>query len=45
MKADAQKAKIEVEYISAADVAKGFDEMFNQPPAVIEAMKKYLQPG
>ena len=45
MMADALKAQIEVQYISAADVAKGFNDMFNQPPAVIEAMKKYLQPG
>jgi hypothetical protein len=31
-------------YISAQEVTKGFNEMMNQPPPVIEAMKKYLQP-
>ncbi len=42
--AEAKKAQIDVSYISAADVTKGFNEMMNQPPPVIEAMKKYLQP-
>jgi hypothetical protein len=32
-------------YISGQDVAKSFNEMMNQPPRVIEAMKKYLQPA
>jgi tripartite-type tricarboxylate transporter receptor subunit TctC len=43
--AEAKKAQIDVSYISAQEVAKGFHEMLSQPPQVIEAMKKYLQPG
>jgi tripartite-type tricarboxylate transporter receptor subunit TctC len=43
--ADATKTQIVMHYISAQDVAKGFDEMINQPPNVLEAMAKYLQPG
>jgi tripartite-type tricarboxylate transporter receptor subunit TctC len=42
--AEAKKAQIDMEYISAQDVIKGFDEMMSQPPQVIEAMNKYLQP-
>jgi tripartite-type tricarboxylate transporter receptor subunit TctC len=42
--AEAKKAQIDMNYISAQEVAKGFNEMMNQPPQVIEAMKKYLQP-
>jgi len=41
---EAKKAQIDMEYISAEAVRKGFDEMMNQPPAVLEAMNKYLQP-
>ena len=33
-----------MEYISAQDVIKGFDEMMNQSAQVTEAMNKYLQP-
>jgi tripartite-type tricarboxylate transporter receptor subunit TctC len=40
--AEARKAQIDMEYISAQDVTKGFDEMMSQPPQVIEAMHKYL---
>jgi tripartite-type tricarboxylate transporter receptor subunit TctC len=40
--AEAKKAQIDMEYISPEDVSKGFDEMMNQPPAVLEAMHKYL---
>jgi tripartite-type tricarboxylate transporter receptor subunit TctC len=43
--AEAQKAQIDMNYISAEDVTKNFKEMMNQPPQVIEAMKKYLQPA
>ncbi len=43
--AEATKAKIEINYISGPEVTKGFHEMMNQPPPVIEAMKKYLTPG
>jgi tripartite-type tricarboxylate transporter receptor subunit TctC len=39
---EAKKAQIDMEYISAQDVIKGFDEMINQPPKVLEAMHKYL---
>jgi tripartite-type tricarboxylate transporter receptor subunit TctC len=42
--AEAKTAKIDMEYISAQDVMKGFDEMMNQPPSVVEAMNKYLKP-
>src|SRR5499433_2680501 len=41
---EAKKAQIDMEYLSAEAVSKGFDEMMNQPPAVLEAMNKYLQP-
>ena len=34
-----------MQYISAQDVIKGFNEMMNQPQSVLEAMNKYLQPG
>jgi tripartite-type tricarboxylate transporter receptor subunit TctC len=42
---EATTAKIDMEYISPQEVMKGFDEMMNQPPAVLEAMAKYLQPS
>jgi tripartite-type tricarboxylate transporter receptor subunit TctC len=42
--AEAKKAQIDITYISAEDVTKNFNEMMNQPPPVIEAMKKYLVP-
>jgi tripartite-type tricarboxylate transporter receptor subunit TctC len=41
---EAKKAQIDMEYISAQDVIKGFDEMMSQSPQVLEAMNKYLQP-
>lgn len=40
--AEAKKAQIDMEYISAQDVSKGFNEMMSQPPQVLEAMHKYL---
>ena len=43
--AEAKKAQIDMVHISAQDVIKGFDEMMNQSPQVLEAMNKYLQPG
>lgn len=42
--AEAKKAQIDMEYISAQDVIKGFDEMMSQSPKVLEAMNKYLLP-
>jgi len=45
LQAEAKKAQIDMNYISGQDVAKSFNEMMNQPPGVIEAMKKYLQPA
>lgn len=42
---DAKKAQIDMTYGSPQDVAKGFDELLGQPQSVIDAMKKYLQPG
>jgi len=41
---EARKSQIDMEYISAQDVVKGFDEMMSQSPQVLEAMNKYLQP-
>jgi len=45
LQAEAKKAQIDVSYISGQDVTKSFNEMMTQPPQVIEAMKKYLQPA
>src|SRR5215472_5102861 len=41
--AEAKKAQIDINFISAQDVTKSFTEMMSQPPQVVEAMKKYLQ--
>ena len=43
--AEAEKAKIEMEYISPEQVTKWFGELLNQPPQVLEAMNKYLKVG
>jgi tripartite-type tricarboxylate transporter receptor subunit TctC len=43
--AEAEKAKIHMEYISADAVTKMFGELLNQPPQVLEAMNKYLKVG
>jgi tripartite-type tricarboxylate transporter receptor subunit TctC len=43
--ADAEKAKINMEYISADQVSKWFGDLLNQPPHVLEAMNKYLKVG
>jgi tripartite-type tricarboxylate transporter receptor subunit TctC len=43
--AEAKKAQIDFNYTSAQDVTKSFNEMMSQPPQVVEAMKKYLQPA
>jgi tripartite-type tricarboxylate transporter receptor subunit TctC len=45
LQAEAKKAQIDINYISGPDVTKSFGEMMSQPPAVVEAMKKYLSPG
>jgi tripartite-type tricarboxylate transporter receptor subunit TctC len=45
LQAEAKNAKIDMTYISSQDVTKAFVEMMNQPPQVLEAMSKYLQPG
>ena len=45
LQAEAKKAQIDINYISGPDVAKSFAEMMNQPPQVVDAMKKYLTPG
>jgi tripartite-type tricarboxylate transporter receptor subunit TctC len=42
--AEAKKSGIDMEYIPAETVVKGFNEMMNQPQSVIDAMNKYLQP-
>jgi tripartite-type tricarboxylate transporter receptor subunit TctC len=44
-KSDAERAQLHVEHISADEVAKRFNELMNQPPAVLDAMGKYLKPG
>jgi tripartite-type tricarboxylate transporter receptor subunit TctC len=44
LQSEAKAVQIEMQYITAQDVIKGFDEMMNQPPHVLEAMNKYLQP-
>jgi tripartite-type tricarboxylate transporter receptor subunit TctC len=43
--AEAKKAKINMEYISAENVTKWFGDLLNQPPQVLEAMNKYLKVG
>jgi tripartite-type tricarboxylate transporter receptor subunit TctC len=43
--AEAKKAKIHMETISADEVTKGFAELINQPPQVLDAMNKYLKVG
>jgi tripartite-type tricarboxylate transporter receptor subunit TctC len=43
--ADAAKAKIDMSYVTPDVVLKGFEEIMSQPPAVVEAMGKYLKPG
>src|SRR5262245_20812028 len=43
--AEAEKAKIEMEYISPEQVTQWFNELLNQPPQVLEAMHKYLKVG
>jgi tripartite-type tricarboxylate transporter receptor subunit TctC len=45
LQSEATKAQIQINYISGPEVTKSFHEMMNQPPQVIEAMKKYLTPG
>lgn len=45
LKAEADKAKIHMEHISAEEVTKLFAELLNQPPKVLEAMNKYLKIG
>jgi tripartite-type tricarboxylate transporter receptor subunit TctC len=45
LKAEAAKAKIHMEHISADTVTKLFGELLNQPPPVLEAMNKYLKVG
>ena len=44
LQAESKKAQIDMTYISAQEVTKGFNEMMSQPPQVVEAMKKYLVP-
>jgi tripartite-type tricarboxylate transporter receptor subunit TctC len=43
--ADAQKAKIDMEYIPSDVVLKGFQDVIAQPQSTIDAMGKYLKPG
>lgn len=41
--ADAKTAKIEMDYISAEEVTKGFDELLSQPPEVQTELAKYVK--
>jgi hypothetical protein len=41
--ADAKTAKIEMDYISAEEVIKGFDELMSQPPEVLTELAKYVK--
>jgi len=43
--AEAKAAQIEMEHITAEDVAKRFDAMMSQPADVVEAMHKYIKIG
>ncbi len=43
--AEAEKAKIHMEFIPAETVTKWFGDLLNQPPPVLEAMNKYLKVG
>jgi tripartite-type tricarboxylate transporter receptor subunit TctC len=45
LQAEAEKAKIDMEYITAENVSKWFGELLNQPPQVIEAMNQYIKVG
>ena len=45
LQAEAKKAKIQMEHISADNVTKWFGDLLNQPPNVLEAMHKYLKVG
>jgi tripartite-type tricarboxylate transporter receptor subunit TctC len=41
--AEMEKAQVDVDPISAAEVQKDFADMLNQPPEAIEAMAKYFK--
>jgi tripartite-type tricarboxylate transporter receptor subunit TctC len=43
--AEMKNAQIEINYISAEAVTKGFNAMANQPQQVLDAMTKYLKAG
>jgi tripartite-type tricarboxylate transporter receptor subunit TctC len=43
--AEMTTAQIEIHHIPADEVTKGFNNMINQPPEVLEAMAKYLKAG
>ena len=43
--AEAKGATIKTEHIPSAAVAKLVDELMTQPPALIEAMGKYIKVG
>lgn len=45
LQADANKARVPMQYISAEEVTRNFAELMNQPPAILEAMGKYLKVG
>lgn len=44
-RAQAAKANIDIDFIGPEKVKALFDELFNQPPNVLEAMGKYIKPG
>jgi len=41
--AEAQKAKIEMQFISAEQVLKDFNAMMNQTPETLKEMGKYIK--
>ena len=43
--AEMKTVQIEIQHISAQDVTKGFRDMIDQPPEVLDAMTKYLKAG
>jgi len=44
-RAEAKKAKIPMQYISAEQIAKDFSALLNQPPEVLKEMGKYIKAG
>jgi len=43
LKEDAKKNRFEVEYVSADEIQRILNELFNQPPDIIEEFRKYIK--